>query len=261
MASMVSGAISPAKGPAKMPPEMGSSLSSVGPPSALAAAWNSQSTFAYAVASTSCASSRECWLPSLRLDEAAAVWRAAGEARPARPAARRGGGRGGAPAAEVRTDGVDTVEGPSVLLRVCVVLCEAHRCRHLAHRLRECVVVADAEKVVDGARRAARAARAGALDETQNSRVAKRDAGVGMGCTIYHALAADELLPEDRVRHHLDALEEEDRDGSRMVDQRVHVGPDYVTATRLLRMVSHVKLSERQDDITTCLARDPSAAR
>ena len=104
-------------------------------------------------------------------------------------------------------------------------------------------------------------AQPGSLDETQNSRVAKRDAGVGMGCTIYHALAADELLPEDRVRHHLDALEEEDRDGSRMVDQRVHVGPDYVTATRLLRVVSHVKLCERQDDITACNARELSAAR
>ena len=194
-----------------MPPEMGSSLSCVGPPSPIAAAWNSQSTFLYAAASSSCASSRECWLPSSRLDEAAAGRRAAGEARPARPAARGDGGRGGAPAVEVRTDGVDAVEGPSLLLRVRVVLCEADRRHSLAHRLREGVVVADAEKVVDGARRAARATRAGALNEGQPGRVAKHNAGVRRAGPVHDALAAHELLPEDRVRHNLDALEEVQR--------------------------------------------------
>ena len=142
-ASIVSVAISPLKRPAKLPPEMGSSLSSVGPPSPLAATWNSRSTFLYAAASASCASSRP--KASSHLNEAAAR---SGEA--AHSARVRGVARGaGVSLAEVWADNVDAVEGVSAVLHVLVVLCEAFRRHRVAHGLREDAIVVDAEEAVD----------------------------------------------------------------------------------------------------------------
>ena len=107
---------------------------------------------------------------------------------------------------------MDAVEGASAVLRVLVVLCEAFLRHRRAHGLLEGGVILDVEKVVDLARRAARAIGACILDEAQPGRIAKHGAGAGTARAVLDhavlAIVSDELLSEDRVRHHLEALQE-----------------------------------------------------